>query len=142
DLHPKLEGPRLPLAVHLDVTVAGRALRPGTPASGPLAMTLRIANQSAVPVTIKLGAANPEEVGAALDATRRALGHRERPEPGSGGIPSSLTAVGPARSVTEQIEAPFHVTGTIAFAQGTMTRVRASGAGVIGSGHRFVTFEN
>ena len=53
DLHPKLEGPRLPLAVHLDMTVAGRALRPGTPASGPFALTLRITNQSAMPVTIK-----------------------------------------------------------------------------------------
>ena len=140
DLHPELEAGRLPIAIHLDMTIAGRPVRPGVRESGPFALTLRIANQSAVPVTITPAPADPAEVGSALDATRAALRRHEPPTPGSDGLPTSLTATGPASSGTEQLEAPFRIEGGVVFPHGTVTGLRASGGLVRSSRPRVVGF--
>jgi hypothetical protein len=129
-LFPELEAPRLPLRFSLSMTVGGAPLQPGVPMSGPLRLSLTIDNATAIPVGVREGAADTEEVARALDAVWAALRGGHSIEPGTSGIPAKLHATGPVSIRSELIESPFRFSGTLTFPPGAVRGLRVRGGAV------------
>lgn len=127
-LFPGQEATRLPLRFGLSMTVGGEPLALGARRSGPLELTLRITNVSAVPISMVDVATDPAELAPVLDAIHASLARGERPAPGEGSIPSDVAATGTAGSRAEDIEAPLKVAGEIVFPAGSLTAPSVSGA--------------
>lgn len=127
-LFPDQEATRLPLRFDLSMAVGGAPLTPGARRSGPLALTLRVTNVSAVPISMVDVPTDPAELAPVLDAIHASLARGERPTPGEGGIPGDVAATGTAGSRTEDVEAPFKVAGEIEFPAGSLTAPSVSGA--------------
>lgn len=134
ELHPDLEADRLPLRFSIHATVGGRPVSATDPLSGLFSMTIRISNRTASPIAVVDAPADPAAVGSALDTVRGDLERGRRPEPGARGLPERLSATGPARSRSEQIEAPFRIRGSISFPDGSLSGLRAEGTGVKNTG--------
>jgi hypothetical protein len=128
DLSPDLEAPRLPLRFAISLRVAGRLLRPGEKVSGPLDLSIRVLNTSAIPVKVTQAKVDAATTARLLDRIRSALASGRRPRPGERGLPAQLAAGGDVRSRTEQIEAPFRIDGEISFPVGALSQVSVDGA--------------
>jgi hypothetical protein len=126
-LFPSLEAPRLPLRFALSATVAGKALRPGVAASGPLRVALTITNATGIPIGVRGAKADPTPVAAALDAVAAALRGGREPEPGTSGVPTRIPVDGPIGFRSEQIEAPFRFSGVVRFPPGSVRGLRVTG---------------
>ncbi|HJP67252.1 MAG TPA: hypothetical protein VKA30_13225 [Actinomycetota bacterium] len=123
-LFPELEAVRLPLSVRIAATVGGASILSGPARSGPLRLTVSVANRTAIPIALPAATADPATVAPALDAIRSALQKGSRPVPGRGGVPTSITATradGARRTV--RVAAPFHAIIEVAFSPGTVSSV-------------------
>jgi hypothetical protein len=140
-LDPSQEVSRLPLAIHLEMTVDGEPLRGDVPASGRFSMALRIVNRSAVPISIPNAASDPVRSAAALDAVRRTLKAGNRPVPGEGGLPDSLPLVSQDGFHTTHIEAPFLIRGRLRFPPGSLENLHATGGTERSGGEGIIAFK-
>jgi hypothetical protein len=136
------EAGRLPLRIHLSLTVTGRPLVPGRTASGPFVLIVTVENVSAIPVRVTTGSATAPTLAPVLDAVRRTLASHQRPAPGAGGIPTSVELTGSATAASVAVTVPFHVSGTVSFPAGTMTGLTSQGPVVpLPSGEVGVAFD-
>jgi hypothetical protein len=126
-LFPDQEAKRLPLRFDLAMAVGGAPLAPGARRTGPLELTLRVTNVSAVPIAMVDVPTDPAELAPVLDAIHASLARGERPAPGEGGIPGDVAATGTRDSRSEDVEAPFKVAGEIVFPAGSLIAPSVSG---------------
>jgi hypothetical protein len=112
DLIPGQEDVRLPVSVHLSMTVDGTPLEPGKTVSGELRLVLTVTNNSVVPIQVVDGAVDPARGAAVLDAIRAVLRSGRRPVPGSYGVPASV-GLSQTAFRTAQLDAPARVRGSI-----------------------------
>jgi len=126
-LFAEQEAERLPVAFDIAITVDGRPLAPGEPASGGLEARLHLHNVSAVPVSVATGDADPGDVAALADALRAELDAARRPVPGERGLPETVPVSGDPEHRVVDVEAPFRVAGRLSFPAGSVTGLRAEG---------------
>ena len=143
ELFPEEEALRFPLRFRLAIMVGGRPVDLNERASGPLDITLTVTNVSATPVVVRDGKASSVALAPVLDTVRSILRRGDRPKPGQGGIPTSISVSGDVSSRPEAVEAPFRVEGTISFPPGTVRTLSTRGGRIeSGSGGDRVTFSS
>lgn len=136
-LFPDQEAERLPVAFDLSITVDGRPLVAGEPASGELELRLRMRNVSAVPVSVATGDADPQRVAVLADALRDELAQGRRPVPGERGLPETVPVAGETQHRVVEVEAPFRIAGRLSFPPGSVSGLRAEGGEATAGGVSF-----
>jgi len=128
-LKPASERARLPLRVEIAASVDGRPLTGtgGTNPAGAVTLELTIRNVSAAPVGLTEASGDPVQLASVLDRIARSLRKGRRPVPGRRGIPEALSVDGSSDTVTESIDVPFRIQGSLRFAAGTLQAARGRG---------------
>lgn len=126
-LDPLQERARLPVALELRTTVAGRQVTTGATASGPLSVSLTITNATASRVALRRGDVDAGSIARGLDAARADLARGKRPQPGRDGVPFELRARGPVTTVPEPLDVAMRVRGELEVTAGSLTGVVVRG---------------
>ncbi|MFN2589615.1 MAG: hypothetical protein ABR518_02460, partial [Actinomycetota bacterium] len=113
ELAPAAVAHRLPVRVGVQMSVAGRLVRPGRTASGPLTLQFTVANPARLPVRLTTADADPARVAPILDAIRADLARGLAPRPGVGTIPQRLTVLGPPETVVTDVPVPVRIEGVV-----------------------------
>jgi hypothetical protein len=129
-LTPALEARRLPIAIELAATVAGRPWEFGRRSTGRLSLSLSIRNNTGVPIDVAGGDADAIAVAPVLDAIRATISAGRRPVPGAGGIPSEIDVNGTRSTRRDTLEVPVAVEGELVFAPGSTVALVAEGGTV------------
>ncbi len=140
-LLPDQEASRLPVQVRLSMTVDGRPLEPGRPASGHLQIRLVVENRSAVPIQVVDGGVDLVVAASTLDAIRADLERNARPKPGVGGVPVEVPVEQPVSVRTANLEAPMRISGRIELPARRKWDINARHARQVGTGrHAAIEF--
>jgi hypothetical protein len=94
-LDPESERSRLPLTVQMG---AGQAV---------------VANATATPLPLSVGATEPAALRSAVSAVRAKLAAGQAPVAGADGLPESLPAKGPVTVQSRVVRAPLHLVGSL-----------------------------
>ena len=123
-----LERLRFPVTVSVRMVQRGRIMTP--PVTGPVEIQVRISNATARLVTLARGDVSTSALAALLDGLRAQIATGRRPAAGTKGIPASLASARTLPSVTQPVQIPIAVAGTVTFPSGFLAGASAAGATV------------
>jgi hypothetical protein len=124
-LDPERELERLPLRVAVSVEVDGRPLLPNESRSGDLRARIEVSNVTSIPINLASGEVARQPLAAALDAIATKLRDRERPVPGSDGVPRAVVSRVPVELALDEIQTAFDFGADVLWTPGTVKDLRS-----------------
>jgi hypothetical protein len=111
------------------------------PVNGPVEVRVEISNNTDRIVPLNAGSPAASDLADLLEALRRELRARRAPIAGRWGVARTLASSRPTSIERASLQVPFHVEGTVSFAQGSIAGMRVAGLGSLQSSSSTVAFD-